>query len=82
MKNDKKKVRATHNTAKDVEAKTRSVERRKKLATRLGELTYERTMLVRRLNENAKESNKIGDQMEALDNGTKKKTQRKPKGRR
>lgn len=39
---------------------------RRNLAAELGELTFERAVLTKKLNENAKRSNEIGTAMEAL----------------
>ena len=54
--------KATKNKAENVEIK----ERRKKLATELGELTFERAKLTERMNEIAKRSNEIATEMERL----------------
>lgn len=60
----KPKIKATENTAKDVETKTK--ERRKNLAAELGELTLYRAKLADQLNQVAKKCNQIATQMESL----------------
>jgi len=42
------------------------VQKRKELATELGELTYERAKLTEQLNKNAKRSNEVATEMEKL----------------
>ena len=51
------------------EPKKMTDEKRTKLMTELGELTFERVQLSVKLNANAKRSNEIGTMIEKSDNG-------------